>query len=266
MAPGAVEMIAALGRLDEVVAVGDFVHWPPAVTGLPRIGAYDTPAIERILERGVTVLVTIGGEAGTGAHERLRLLGVEVLELHTETLAGTWEALRTLGRTLGETARAEQLVTSMQARLDSLAARVAGTARPRTLVVVGRDPLYVAGPGSHLDELVAVAGGWNVFADLRGAYALVSREAALERRPEVIIDLSDNTAGARRGRQLGEWAPWTFLPAVIHGRIYHLDPDRLTIPGPRLPEMAALLARIIHPELFGEPAPEEYGPLDDGRL
>ena len=144
-------------------------------------------------------------------------------------------------------------------------ARAAAAPARRVLVVVGREPLYVAGPGSHLDELLRAAGGENVAADALSPYQLLSLEAALARRPEVIVDSSENRPGAMRGRALGDWGRWPFLPAVAERRVYFVDPVRLSIPGPRLGEMAELLARLIHPEVFGEASPAELGPLDPTR-
>jgi hypothetical protein len=90
----------------------------------------------------------------------------------------------------------------------------------------------------------------------------VSIEAMLERMPEVIVEMTDSRQGALRGRVSGSWGQWPFLPAVAEQRVYWVDPDRLAIPGPRLPDMAKLLARMIHPEVFGAPAAAEYGPLE----
>ena len=70
--------------------------------------------------------------------------------------------------------------------------------------------------------------------------------------PEVIIDTSDNRRGALRGVEPGWWGQWPSLPAVADGAVYWVDPSRLVIPGIRLPEMARLMSRLIHPETFGE--------------
>jgi iron complex transport system substrate-binding protein len=123
--------------------------------------------------------------------------------------------------------------------------------RRRVLVVVGRDPLYVAGPGSHVDEMIRLAGGANVAHDALAPYQQVSLEVILERMPEVIIDASDNRPGSPRGRQTGRWGEWPFLPAVQDERVYWVDPGLLLIPGLRLPEMTLLAGRLIHPETFG---------------
>ena len=261
LAPAAAETLELLGAADRVVAVGDWVTWPPRLAALPKLGSYDAPSTERLLALQVDALITTSSVAGRGERDELEHLGIRVIEVDTSTFAGTLAGIEQLGRLVDREDRARELVRSIRARLDAVAARVAGVPRRSVLVVVGREPLFVAGPGSHLDELVRLAGGTNVAADAGSAWALVSLESVLARRPEVIVDSSDNRPGARRGAVAGEWGRWPFLPAVAAGRVYHLDPSQLSIPGPRLPEMAELVGRLIHPEVFGAPRPEDFGPL-----
>lgn len=255
-------MLGRLGLSEQVVGVGDFVHWPPELTSKPRVGAYDAPNAEVILSLDADLLITTRSQAARSGLRRLEELGVEVLELDTESFDEIVEAYRILGARLHKEAEAAALVAELQRRQALVRERVVGVPKRRVLVVVGRDPLFVAGPGSHLDRMIQDAGGTNVAADVGAAYRQMSREAMLERSPEVIVDTSDNRPGAPRGREVGTWAQWDFLPAVEQERVYHVHPDRLVIPGPRLPEMTELMAKLIHPELFGEATLPEFGPLD----
>jgi iron complex transport system substrate-binding protein len=257
MAPAAAETLVALGVAERVVAVGDFV----AVAGrggLPRLGAYDMPNAERLVELDVDLLLTAASEAGRGEHARLASLGIDVVALDTSTFAGALESVRAIGRRTGREAEAEALVATIEERVERVRAKVADAARPRVLVAVGRDPLYVAGPGSHLDELVEIAGGDNVAGDRTlGAYQMASFEAMVARRPEVILDSADGGTGPY-GRLAGDWSRWPFLPAVAADRVYHVAASQLLVPGPRLGEMAERMARFVHPEIFGEPHADDF--------
>jgi iron complex transport system substrate-binding protein len=258
LAPAAAEMVAALGGVERVVGIGDYVDWPPGE--LPRLGPYDRPNVERILALEADLLLTTDSRAADETHRALRRLGVEVLALDTSTYEGVFTSLHAVGRALGAEARAGALETAMRNRLVDLESRTAGLPRRRVLVVVGRDPLYVAGPGSHVDRLIEIAAGTNVAADAASTYQQFSLEAALERLPEVIVDASDNAPGALRGRVAGSWGRFPFLPAVESNRVWHVAPERLLIPGLELPEAAELLARLLHPEIFGEPDPARLLP------
>jgi iron complex transport system substrate-binding protein len=266
LSPSAAETLVILGVGDEIVAVGDWVRWPPELALRPRLGAFDAPSEEALLALGVDTLITTASEAGREGRQRLARLGVRVVEIDTSTLAGALDAIATLGQLVDRRDAAQGLAKRLRDGLDAIRARAAGAPRPRVLVVVGREPLYVAGPGSHLGELVTIAGGVNVAADVGSTYALVSLEAMLTRAPEVILDVADEGAGGPFGARAGDWARWSFLPAVADGRVWFLDPSRLTVPGPRLVEMAALFARVLHPELFGAPTAEDFTPLVPGAL
>ncbi len=257
MAPAAAEMLEALGALELVVGIGDFVQEPASIAKLPRVGAYDKPNVERVLELRADLFLSAQSQAAAAAHGRLKAFGVEVVALDTSTYEGVFASLAELGRLLDRQQRAGALERELRGQLAEIQ-RTASDLPPRSvLFVVGRDPVYVAGPGSHVDEMIAMVGGTNVFHDAPSTYHRVSMEAVLERLPDVIIDTSDNGPQALRGRVHGDWGQWAFLPAVRQQRVYLVDPSRLVIPGIRLPEMTFLMGQLIQPEAFGEPSDEE---------
>jgi len=264
LSPSAAEILARLGAEASVVAVGDWVTRPPELASRPALGSFEAPSAERVLALELDALVTVASTAGRRELAEIEALGVDVVPLDTSTFAGTLVSIARLGELVGRPREAAALAGEIRAALEGVAARARGAPPRRVLVVVGREPLFVAGPGSHFDELVRLVGGINVAADLGAPYAELSLEAALGRGPEVILDVSENLRDAPRGRRAGDWARWPFVPAVAAGRVFVVDPSRLSVPGPRLPEMAELVARIVQPERFGEPAAGEMAALDGG--
>ena len=260
ISPSAAEMLAEFGLTERIVGVGDFVFRPVELTALPRVGSYNRPNVEQILELQCNVLITVRSDAARASNQRLRQLGVEVLELDTSQWAGTRQALLALGQRFDREGEARRTLQSLDQALDRVRRMAESSPRPGVLMVVGRDPLYVAGPGSHLDALILAAGGRNVAADSSSPYQLMSMEAMLQRLPDVIIDTSDNGPDAIRGRRAGPWETWDFLPAVRNNQVFWVDPDRLVIPGIRLPAMAERMGRFLHPEVFGEPLAADYEP------
>ncbi|MCP3980689.1 MAG: ABC transporter substrate-binding protein [bacterium] len=260
LAPAAAEMLEALELLDRVVGIGEFGPWPASIAGLPVVGGYASPNVEQLLQLDCDALLTTDSRSADAAHARLEALGIDVLALDTSTHEGVFDSLETLGTRFGRQMAAAELALDLRTRLDALRGRGAGLEKRRVLFVVGRDPLFVAGPGSHVDEMIAAVGGVNVAHDALSPYQQFSLETALERMPEIIVDTSDNRPGAPRGRVAGRWGEWGFVPAVQEDRVYHVEPGKLVIPGIRLPEMTGLMGRLVHPETFGSAADEELGP------
>ena len=113
MAPAAAETLVELGVADRIVAVGDFVDWPPPISRLPKIGAYDAPNAERLVELGVTHLFTAVSQAGRGEHAKLERLGIRVVALDTSTFSGTLAAIAPRRRRGGGFSSPSVMIRSM---------------------------------------------------------------------------------------------------------------------------------------------------------
>lgn len=258
IAPALAEMLAALDLLDRVVGIGQFGPWPESIAGKTEAGGYDNPNIETLLELETDLLLNTKSQAASDVHRQLDVLGIEVMALDTSTYEGVFDALLAIGKKFNRVQQARKLVRDMREGIAAVEKRSEGLPLRKVLVVVGREPLYVAGPGSHIDRLIRLAGGSNIAQDALSAYQQMSLEAILERQPEVIIDTSLNQPTAPRGNQPGDWKQWPFLPAVKRQQVHWVDPSQLVIPGMRLPEMTRLMGRFIHPEEFGEPDRRDY--------
>jgi iron complex transport system substrate-binding protein len=256
--PAIAEMLEALDLLDHVAGLGEFGPWPESIKDLPVVGGYDSPNVEQILSLDIDTVLNVQSQAATAAHNNLESLGIRVVELDTSTFEGVFNSIEILGKLFNRNTNAVQLVKQIRADITEIELLTRGLERRRVLFVVGRDPVYVAGPGSHIDHLIRLAGGENIAHDAIAPYQQMSLEVIFERNPQVIIDTSDNRPSAMRGRHTGPWGRWSFLDAVQNDQVYWIHPSRLVIPGIRLPEMAQLIGKLVHPEVFGEPDDDEY--------
>jgi iron complex transport system substrate-binding protein len=86
-----------------------------------------------------------------------------------------------------------------------------------------------------------------VTADVPGAFPRFSDEAALAARPEAIIL---PTGGSMGSANFHVAAPLRNSPAVLSNRVYKINDDHLSRPGPRLIDGLEEMARALHPEAF----------------
>jgi iron complex transport system substrate-binding protein len=164
--------------------------------------------------------------------------------------------MRELGRRTDHADGAERAARTVEAALAAIGARVEGRPRPSTLVVFGREAgalrgIFASGGIGFLHDMVEVAGGRNVFADVERQSIQATTELILARRPDVILELRGSGAGepeARAERDL--WNILSSVPAVRTGRVYLIADERTVVPGPRVAEGTELLARALHPEAF----------------
>ena len=245
LTPSATEVIAALGAADQLVGVDEYSLYPPEVTRLPKVGSFLTPNLETIVALRPT-LVVVDDVHGPSAGA-MRDAGLTTVACAIHALPDVKHALRTVGAALDRTADAERIVAEIDRALDAAAARRPAR-RPRVLAVIDREAgglgnLVAVGPGSWIDELLAVVGGDNVLSASGVRYPKLSMEEVLRGQPEVILDLSY----AARGRGgLDAWSA-AAVPAVTTGRVIALAEPFLIAPSPRVAEALATLAAAIAP-------------------
>lgn len=166
--------------------------------------------------------------------------------------------IRLLGGIVGETARAERLVETLDARIEAL--RGMTSDRPRPRVLLWNRGGYTAGAGTLFDELLTIAGGRNVASEagIRGNDVFPA-ERLLAFDPEVILYV-DYRADAK-AREVGLRHELTedplFRPttAVKRGRVHALPGKHVLTSSQYVAEATLEIARRVHPELVREGTP-----------
>jgi iron complex transport system substrate-binding protein len=162
-------------------------------------------------------------------------------------------------------AQADSVAGRIEHDLDVIRAKVRSLPKPRTLLVLGREPgslrgLYASGGVGFLNDMLETAGGANVFAGVNLQAVQASTEQVLAARPEVILETrsSDSAFPAgQRGAEMDAWKTLASVPAVRNGRIFFMFDDRIVVPGPRIAEGTLLMAKALHPDASGlSEAPE----------
>lgn len=253
LAPSVTEILFGLDAGARLVGVCGHCNWPAEVERLPRVGGYLSPSVEAVLAAEPGLVIVVPSPGNREAVRAVERAGVPVLVVGDRTLEDLRAAIRAIAAAIGEPARGEALVARIDGELEAVRRRVAGLPPQRVLLVVGHRPLIVAGGGTLQDELVRVAGGTNVAADVGQAFPQIATEVVVERAPDVILDAAMGTEEG--GRDL--FAPLTSVPAVANGRVLAIAPDALFRAGPRVGEAAAALAAVIHPEAPAAPGGPE---------
>jgi ABC-type Fe3+-hydroxamate transport system substrate-binding protein len=256
LVPAATEMLYAIGGGPQIVAVGSYDNYPPEVKALPRIGALLDPDVEKMLSLRPDLVVVYATQ--TDLKTQLARAHIAAFDYRNTTLSDVSATLVALGDATGHGREAHAISARIAAELEDIRKKVAGRPRPRTLLVFGREPLalrgiYASGGYGFLDDMLRIAGGDNVFADIKQESVQASTEQILARRPDVILEIrADESALSYgdRNPEIGAWNALPSVPAVRNRRVFFLVDDRLVIPGPRIAEGTRLIAQALHPEAF----------------
>lgn len=250
LVPAVTEMLFAIGAGSQMAAVSSFDTYPPEVEKLPRVGALLDPDLERILSLRPDLAVVYGTQVEL--REQLERAGVPQFVYTHARLADVMTTIRELGARVGRAEQAHRVAAGIETALDDIRSRVAGRERPRTLLVIGREPgtlrgIVASGGYGFLHEMLEIAGGQNVFADVPRESVQATSELVLARRPDVILEIRGSPVTEERARaERSAWASLSSVPAVRSGRIHVIGDARTVVPGPRLAEGVELLARALH--------------------
>lgn len=252
LAPGNTEIVYALGLEDRLVGVTEYCDYPEAAMEKPKVGGFSTVDIEKVvaIEPDLILAANIHEEEVVPQLERL---GLTVLVLDPKTLDDVLESIRLAGQFTGKTETADQLVAEMETRIRAVTDKTASLSagqRPRVFYVLWYDPLTTAGGDTRIHDLIVKAGGSNIAADLTG-YPDMGLEAIISIDPQVIIAGQSHGSAADANYQFAvNEDRLEDTEARRNGRIYQIDSDLTSRPGPRIIQGLELFAEFIHPELF----------------
>lgn len=254
LVPAVTEMLFAIGAGPQVVGVSSFDRYPPEVESRPRVGALIDPDLEKILSLRPDLVVTYGSQ--DDLQRQLGRASIPVYSYRHGGLAQITRTMREIGDRVGRSGEASRLASTLEARLRAVSTRLAGRPHPRVMLVFGREGgtlrnIYASGGVGFLHDMLIAAGGVNVFADVPRESVQATSELILTRRPDVILEVRATALGAELGATPdGAWQTLASVPAVRDKRILVLVGDRFVVPGPRVADAVAEMARALHPDAF----------------
>ncbi len=287
--PSTTEIVCALGLEDALVGITHECDYPPSVTEKPRLTAsrisqetmssseidhavrsqldghgsiydLDEPRLREsnpdlILTQELCDVCAVSYQTVERA-ARMFDTDVRVISLEPNTIGDIFENISLVGELTGRKSEATKLIDDLKRRLDRVKERTARVdRRPRTLMLEWLEPAFA--PGHWVPEQVAIAGGDSGFGQPGRPSTTTTAEEIRAYAPEVIVLIPCGYYKEDILRQLPSAnlpTGWADLPAVRNGEVWATDATSyFSRPGPRVVDGVEILARILHPEIFGAP-------------
>jgi len=236
-----VEVLYAIGAGGQLLAGDKFSDCPKAAAALEHVDSF-TPSVEAItaLQPDLVLLAFPNAQL----QQALSNVGVKsILVGIPESVDGALDQMRLVGRVTGHSDEAEAYADAMQRRIKEIKDSVAGGKEISVYHEVD-NTFFTAGPGSFVDDLYKILGVRNIAAPTGQAFPQLTQEAIIQAAPDVII-LADEDAG-ESAQTVSARPGWDAIPAVKDGRIYTVNPDIVSRPGPRLIEALETLKKLVY--------------------
>ncbi len=253
ISPNITEGLFAIGAGNLVVGRDTNSDYPPEVKNITDVGSfYQNLPLENLLalEPDLVIAAEIISKDQVSQMEEAGL--TVYWQANPKSLEDLYRNLETLGQLTCREEQAQELVAQLKERVQAVREAVAQVeTRPKVFYELdATDPEqpWTAGPGSFIDILIREAGGENVAGELDTPWAQVSLEKLLEWNPDIIV-LGDANYGVTP-EAVAQRPGWAALKAVQEGRVYPVDGNLFSRPGPRLVDGLETLAVLFHPDLF----------------
>jgi iron complex transport system substrate-binding protein len=281
--PSATEIVAALGRVDQLVGITHACDYPQAIATRERVTACEVDALAPpgAIDAQVRSLAGGGQSLYSLREERIRALRPDliltqalcevcavvetdvralaarlspapaVVSLSATTLDGMLADISRVAVSLSTEDEADELLAGLRVRMRAVHAtlKAARAPRPRVAVIEWSDPVYAG--GHWVPEMVRRAGGLDVLAIAGEHSRVVSVERVAAARPDVTLVAPCGYTLERavdEANRLTVRPEWSFLRC---SEVWALDANALTSrPGPRLVDGIEVMARIFNPALF----------------
>jgi iron complex transport system substrate-binding protein len=246
LSPAATEVLYAVGAGPQIVATDLQSDYPAEAANTTRLDAYQ-PNLEAIasVEADLIIIATNQDDIV----QALDRLGETVLFLEVpETIDGVMEQVRLLALASGHAEEGERLAQEMKERIEAVTDKLADVEEGPRIYHELDSTFFTVAPNSFVGDFYNLLKARNIAEGAPTAYPQLSQEEILDRDPEVII-LADADAG--ESPQTVKARPgWGAISAVKNDRIYVIDPDIISRPGPRVADGLEQLARVLYPEKF----------------
>jgi iron complex transport system substrate-binding protein len=228
------ETLYLLGEEHRIVGISGYSVRPPrARREKPRVSAFLSAKNDKILALKPDLVIGFSDLQADIARE-LAKAGLNVLVFNQRSIDEILSMILALASLVGATAKGERLVAELEAGLAAIRTAAARfERRPRVYFEEWDEPM-ISGIG-WVSELVAVAGGEDVFPERARSHAAAGRTIAdpqdvVRARPDVILG---SWCGKKfRPERVAARPGWSAVPAVRDGELHEIKSAEILQPGP----------------------------------
>lgn len=257
LAPSVTESVFAVGAGDRLVGVTTFCNYPEEAKSIQKVGDTLNPNIETIVALKPDIVFVSSASQLESFMNTLEKNGITVYVMNPDSFTGILHNLEQLGIMFGTIEQTKKLTDDLFQR-ELLVRRKLGphpaadesqadydkrVGPVKVFVQISKEPLFTIGKDAFLNDLLLSAGGRSVTENVPSAFPKLSKETALALQPDAII-LSDSADNQEPNEAFKN------SPAEKKGRIYKINADIISRPGPRLIDALEQIAKFLHPDKF----------------
>ena len=234
LAPNITEMIYQLKVDSTLVGNTQYCYFPEEAKEVTKVGDMLTFNYEKIIQlKPDLIFMTVEGNQKT-AYEKLLDLGFKVFVSNPRNYEGIKKTFNDLGSIFGKQKLSQRGIAKWDSTYNYILTESQKLQPQTVMILVELNPIMIAGKNTFINGYIETCNMKNFAEDVSMNYPVFSREAVIQRDPDIIVYPS---SGKEKVSTLIETYPeWKDLTAVINDKVFFVDRDLYFRPGPRFIE------------------------------
>jgi iron complex transport system substrate-binding protein len=236
LAPNITELLFSLGLGDNVVGVTNFCDYPEEAKKKKKIGGMSNPSLEAVLSLTPDLVILTTDGNPKAFHDKLTSLGLKTYVFQARRLSEFPAGIRELGEALDVSEKADELARKIESAVTlDLEAHDPISSVPvlkkKVLFVIWPEPLIASGPGTVIDDVLALFCLENIASQNAISYPRYSIEEIIYQNPDIIFIGRGHANVRLTSEKLLDKI--SIVSAVRNGKVFFLS-DRLYRLSPRI--------------------------------
>ena len=244
LSPALTEILFALELDEKIVGTTNYCDYPEEALHTPKVGDFSSPNLELIVDSEPDLIFVAAG-IQMELIDRFEELGLKVICLDAHTIDDVIHNINFIGEIMGTEEKAMEITEDIAKRVEDVKNKVSGLEKPVVFFEVWDEPLTSAGPGTFINNLVELAGGKNMTGDATTYYPQIDFEIVVDQDPDIYMAVNH-----QREVEIVDRPGYEDLKAVKTGKVFTIEDDWVTLPGPRIILGLEEMAFLLHPEAF----------------
>ena len=257
----ATEIVLALGAKDKLVGANGKSKKDPMITALDpalaerllEVGSKSGMNVEQIIALKPDVVVTNERKAGADTIAKLKEQNINVITIEPESLDLLQSDIKKVGEAIGESENADKLIAYYDSKLAYMAEKLKAVENKKTVYLAGGHGFLSTCSGDfYQHEIIELAGGKDVGAELKGGWNDVSVEQVLAWNPDVIASVMYCDGG--KPSEIMAREDIQTLGAVKNKAVYQIPSNLAAWDMPQPSSILAImwLGQKLYPEVFAD--------------
>lgn len=243
LAPNLTELLFSLNVGNKIVGNTKYCNYPDSAKSIEKVGDLLTVDVEKIISlKPDIIFITVEGNSKYD-YDKLKQLGLKVFVSNPKNYRGIKKTLSDMSKILGKEKVGDSLIINWDLRIEKVKKTHDVIFAQTVLFLVSTNPIFTVGKNSFINEILTFAGLKNIASDNDIKYPLYNREEIVKRDPDYILLYETNTN--KIDELLRAYPEWNTLKSVINKRIFYVNADLFSRPGPRFVDAVENLNKLV---------------------